>query len=123
MGYMAHHAIVVTADTGQLAPLHALARRVFDETPAFVTECTPVAVNGYSSFMVAPDGSKEGWDDSDAGDAARGEFVKALELARHYSVDWVEVRFGGDDGDTQTYVARHGDDDQTFARLGASREG
>lgn len=66
-----------------------------------VTNCVDSPVNGYCSFMVAPDGSKEGWDASETGDQRREAFVKFLRDKRttgHLYVDFVEVLYGDDDG-------------------------
>jgi len=54
--------------------------------------------NGYCTFIVAPDGSKEGWDTSDEGDALRERFIARLSTD-NYEDDsspwsWVEVGFG-----------------------------
>lgn len=55
-------------------------------------------VNGKHSFAVMPDGSKEGWDESDAGDALRERIITRLG-EDNYEDDsspweWVEVGFG-----------------------------
>lgn len=101
MGYMRHHAIVVTSwDDELLAEAHKKASEIFSQ----VAPVTPETVNGYVSFLVAPDGSKEGWDHSDKGDEARETFIKYLESKRYEdgstSLDYVEVQFGDDEGVT-----------------------
>ena len=53
--------------------------------------------NGYHSFCVLPDGSKEGWDESDAKDEARAALIKYLRLSAR--LEFVELRFGHDDED------------------------
>jgi hypothetical protein len=59
--------------------------------------------NDVRSFLVAWDGSKEGWDVSDNADEAREEFVAWLRGAFYDDgsspLNWVEVQYGGDDGD------------------------
>ena len=102
MGYHRHHAIVVTAWADRyIEPAHRAALDIFSDTPAKVTPITPAGVNGYRSFLVAPDGSKEGWDDSDLGDAARKAFIEWLQKAAQGDIytSWAEVEFGGDDAD------------------------
>lgn len=101
MGYMRHHAIVVTSWKDELIEAaHAKAVGL----GACVTEITPEVTNGYRSFLVAPDGSKEGWDASTAGDARRAELVAWLDEQRYSdgstSIGWVEVQFDDDDDDT-----------------------
>lgn len=58
---------------------------------------SPKEVNGYQSFFIPPDGSKERWDASDEGNRRRNEFIKWLK-SRKVLVDWVEVQFGDDEG-------------------------
>ncbi|MBO0676745.1 hypothetical protein JRC04_04635 [Mycolicibacterium sp. S2-37] len=65
-----------------------------------MSELTDFAVNDYRSFLVAPDGSKEGWPDSDLGDGRRARLVEYLD-AQRYSDDstclaWAEIQFGDD---------------------------
>lgn len=76
-----------------------------------VSNVTPETTNGYRAFLVPPDGSKEGWDESERGDERRAQFVKWL---RSYSysdgsspLDWIEVQFGGDDDDANIINHNH----------------
>lgn len=110
MGYMRHNAMIVTCyDPELLRRAHDVAHRLFREEDvlgdrvAEVTPITGVSVNGYQSFMVAPDGSKEGWSKSDQGDQARAEFVAWLNAAveEDWYFDWVEVQYGDDDLETK----------------------
>lgn len=103
MGYIRHHAIVVTGmdewtgfKTEALATIHDAHAAALAAGCAVVTPVAGPGVNGYSSFLVAPDGSKEGWDDSDSGDAARGRFIAWLRDANGY-FSWAEVVLGSDD--------------------------
>ena len=90
MGRMRHHTIVITDwDEATLAEIHATASAL---------ECRPSEIvrseiNGYASFFVPPDGSKEGWQDSERGDWRRARLVEALAAS---ACDWVEIEFGGD---------------------------
>ena len=107
MGYIAHHAIVVTGfDMAHTDLARQAAQEAFSyvHMEYLVGDLIGPAVNGYCSFVVAPDGSKEGWDESDAGDTARAAFVAWLRTEG--MVDWVEVRFGGDDYDAARIEAR-----------------
>ena len=58
-------------------------------------------VNDVRSFMVAWDGSKEGWDDSSNVDELHAKFVEWLRAQAYDDgsspLDWVEVQYGGDD--------------------------
>jgi len=86
MGDFVHHAILVTdygvADSHEaLVAAHAVALRLFNGV-APVTPITASLRNGYSSFAVFPDGSKEGWNLSDLGDDARD--ANRNDLRRHH---------------------------------------
>lgn len=109
MGYMRHHAIVVTSSAPELIKA-AYTRAV--ELGMSVTGMTPEVINGYSSFLVAPDGSKEGWAESDAGDLRRDQFTAWLDGQRYAddstSLGWVEVQF--DDDEHETAIVRDSDE-------------
>lgn len=93
MGYIRHETIVVTAfDVERLER----ARRFAIDAGLPVSERVSSPVNSYQSFFVAPDGSKEGWAESDRYDAVRAEFIKALRADNQLYCDWVLVSFGGD---------------------------
>jgi len=108
MGYMRHHAIVVTSWNNDLIKeAHEKAKGLCSS----VSNITEVVINGYSSFFVAPDGSKEWWEDSDKGDCARNSFVEWLNSKRYEdgpSLAWVEVQYGDDEGETK--IIRHSDE-------------
>lgn len=109
MGYIVNHAIIVEGMGGKdefsvrLRNAHKKAKNIFKGI-AEVTSITPQGVNGSSSFMIAPDGSKEGWDSSKKGDDAREKFKRYLKST---SLDWVEVAFGGDYN--RADIVDHGD--------------
>lgn len=105
MGYVRHHAIIVTGVEPHIYEARATAEEIFrrmgsgefpDDRIAAVTEVTESTMNGYQSFMVAPDGSKEWWDHSDRGNEARAEFIKWLK--EDGGMYWAEVQFADDDG-------------------------
>lgn len=105
---MRHHAIVVTSWQDEaIEAAHAQATALGMQVSNIVDGVT----NGERSFFVAPDGSKEWWPDSDAGDERRAEFVAWLRKAegRSWWLRWAEVQYGDDD--RQTLVLRHSDDD------------
>lgn len=125
MGYMAHHTIVVCGwQEGAVKAAHAKAVELCDGVmnrdtgePGY-TLVSPILgpyVNGYTSFFISPDGSKEGWDTSQLGDTAREAFTEWLQEQRKDGkyLDWVEVRFGGDDphkARIEGHVRRTGDE-------------
>ena len=109
MGYMRHHAIVVTCSYGDhLKKAHAEATRL-DMRPSPVIDSH---INGEQSFLVPPDGSKEGWGESSDGDERRNTFVEYMNRQRYGDgsgpLDWAEVMYGDDNGECD--VVRHGDE-------------
>lgn len=99
MGYMRHDAIIVTS--WNAAHLD-LARDKAVGLGLLVSPVIDSRLNGYASFLIAPDGSKEGWPESDTGDASREAWkLWARENSEIY-VDWAHVNFGGDDDDCST---------------------
>lgn len=94
MGYIAHHAMIVTSyDVDLIEKAHTYA----ESLGLWPSEIFRSQVNLYYTFLIPPDGSKEGWPASDDGNDRRErmrEFLKA-----DSSMEWVEVRYGGDEPD------------------------
>lgn len=110
MGYHIHRAIVVTSwHQDGLRHAHDLARRVFANSAVQVTGATPTGCNGYSSFLIAPDGSKLGWEESGLAEECREEWRGGAADAKSKGLffDWVEVAFGGDEPNRNTRVLNH----------------
>lgn len=104
MGYMRHHAIVVTSyNVVHLEKAHTMANELFG---TLVTPVTPSLINQYSTFFVAPDGSKEGWDESDRFDLLREQYTEWLNRQR-FSVRWAVVQYGDDENETK--IVAHSD--------------
>ena len=96
MGDIHHHAIVVTGwNPARVKQAHAQASKIFE----WVSPISPEVVNGYSSFFIPPDGSKEGWGPSNKGESLRDGFINWLNKSLTYDdgeskVEWVEVGYG-----------------------------
>jgi len=86
MGYFNHHSIVVIGSSANVA----LACEQAKSTGARVSEIVESAINGYQAFFVAPDGSKEGWEESCNGDERRAKIIDHL---RAEGLRWAEVSF------------------------------
>ncbi len=106
MRWIRHHAIIVTAtDCPELKAAHQKAVEIFGKD--FVTSLIAGYVNSYESFLIPPDGSKEGWVDSEVGDARRSGFIKWLQSDEACFEDgssmlsWVEVQYGDDGNETE----------------------
>lgn len=106
MGYIIHHTIVVTGwdeDTIEKARGHAIKsfERAFEDSvtnsaESLVSPIVTSICNRYCSFFIAPDGSKSGWEASDAGDYARSLICLYL---KENDIDFISVAFGGDVND------------------------
>ena len=106
MGYMRHHAIIVTGwDVQTVNDAQAKARQVFPQ----VSQILPGEVNTYYSFFIPPDGSKEGWPEDEKGNKRREDFIGYLKTI-HY-LDWVELQYGDEEG--WTAIIRHSNEIQT----------
>ena len=80
MGRICHNSIIVTghiAREDEFRGLRDYAVGLFGFE--FVTPMIVTDLNGYMFFFVAPDGSKEGWSQSDDGDAKRIEFCDHID--------------------------------------------
>jgi len=94
MGYMRHHAIIVTGwSTEQVTNAHQIASELFE----VVSPVTEVATNGYTSFFIPPDGSKEGWEESNNGNLARGRFMDWAKTSGTY-LEVAEIQYGDEEG-------------------------
>lgn len=97
VGYMKHDAIIVT--TWKASALAEAAERA-KALGLYVLGPSPEVTNGYATMVVCPDGSKEGWDESDAFDRRRAEFIAYLNSCRYEDnstcLDWVAVAYSGD---------------------------
>lgn len=113
MGYMRHHAVVVTTYDATLASVARNKALELFEAAQVSPICSPEC-NGYHSFFVAPDGSKDGWERSETGDTARAAFLAWLNEQRYGDNssphDWVEVQYGDDDRVTK--IVNSSDDDR-----------
>ena len=110
MGYIRHDAII--AASWKKEHIEA-ARAKAEEIGLTCSGIVKSPTNGYKSFMIAPDGSKEGWEASDKGIAMRAEWVAWMrghdrEEEPCMWVDWAHVNFGGDDDDLSTLADHSG---------------
>lgn len=121
MGYMAHHAVVITIygyvlqeqykyrdrspgsiheHDPQMPDLEAFRNSLPEHWRPLLVGPIPSVANDYWTVLFAPDGSKEGWDTSDEGDAYRAKLMDLFSGTYEGGsspFDVVQVRFGGDD--------------------------
>ena len=98
MGYIKHKAITVTSwDSEKLEKVHTKAKSVCGDR---VSEIIKSPVNGYISFIVCPDGSKEGWDSSEQGDKEDSELVDFINEQAYEdgsnSISYIHYFYGED---------------------------
>ena len=109
MGYICHHTIVVTGEDyphSNLTPLTDAYTKAVVLFGKLVSNKILGHCNGYTSFFIAPDDSKEGWKESDSGDVKREEFKEFLK-SMGCAPSWVEVTIGDEAGDPN--VVDHSD--------------
>lgn len=109
MGYFRHEGIVVNGYSEEdVLEALALALEIFgeveegDDSPLrrdYTKLVGPVIhhiVNGGSSFLIAPDGSKEGWHPSDIAEIKRKKFISRMSAIK-CRADFALLELGGDD--------------------------
>ena len=102
MGYIRHHAIAVTSWNDELIKkAHEKAMQIFKDRTSSIIESD---VNSYQSFFIAPDGSKEGWGESDIGDVQRKTFKDWINEQAYEdgsnSLSFCEFFYGDDNGES-----------------------
>ncbi len=107
MGYIKHDSIIVTAwDEKYIKPIHKKAKALL---PGLTSALVHGLINGQISFFIAPDGSKEFWNTSDECDEKRQQLVNYIE-AKNTFVDYIAIRFGGDDDHVNFTVGKYRED-------------
>jgi hypothetical protein len=110
---MNHHTIIVCGidyrGINMGNPINK-AREIAISIFPYVSPLSPETMNGYQSFFIPPDGSKEDWDESEVGDDQRDKFIEQLKLMEYEDgsspICWVEVQFGDDNNISS--IIRHG---------------
>lgn len=109
MGYMVHHAIIVTAwDEKHIKEAHAMAVNKFAH---LVTNVVEARANNYYTFLIGPDGSKLGWSISDDHDELRDEYVQWMRAATDKGVylEWALIQYGDDGRDDRLIMSNQTD--------------
>lgn len=102
MGYTLHEAIIVTSwDSAAIVEARAAA----DALGLPVSDIVNAPLNGFRSFAVLPDGSKEGWDDANDYESRRAALIARLRVIAAYSdgsspIDFCCVQWGEDEVST-----------------------
>lgn len=107
MGYIRHNAIIVTVYEDHAQAVHETACAICGD---LVSDRVKAQMNGYQTFLIAPDGSKEGWSHSNDGDDRRSRFRTALrEMADNWWCEWVEIAYGNDDAGAKVVASSWAD--------------
>lgn len=99
MGWIRHHGIVVTTwDRAILERAHKVASESFGT----VTPIVESSINSFYTFLVGPDGSKEGWPDSEMGNTKRDAFIQWMDAQAYddgsNALAWLEYEHDVDNG-------------------------
>lgn len=94
MGSIHHTAVLVTGFDKDIKKVHKKAIKLFSKEE--VSSIAGEGYNCYLSFMVAPCGSKIGWEPSDIYLVKVGEFLEYLDLinSKDTTLDYVKVSYG-----------------------------
>ena len=97
MGVIQHNAVVaVTSNSSEFERVKNFVNNLKEKRHLFLFEET--GLNNYSVVVMIPDGSKEGWPESERGDITRDKFIEELEKVEYEdgSSPWeyVEISFG-----------------------------
>jgi hypothetical protein len=107
MGLQKHEAVIAIPRRDGKEAIEAFKQRMPEHYRRLLVGPVDV-INGYTSFVLMPDGSKEDWGMSNEMDEIRAEFISLLESL---SADWAhvvihdEVRHEDDTEDDAPYIA------------------
>lgn len=89
MGTIQHDVMAITHfDWITINRIRSRAKDFFGDS---VTPVVKSATNGYLTFFIGPDGSKEGWETSNEYDLKREQFIAYL---KDSPAHWVSVSYG-----------------------------
>lgn len=97
MGHINHNAIIATTWNEKVAVQFQSWIEAYSLNKGSVAQVVSRS-NGYTTFFVGPDGSKEGWPVSDYGDKVREQIKKRFALDNYEDGsspwNWIEVGYG-----------------------------
>ena len=98
MGIINHNAIIATTwDNKEIKRLKKWIGKL-ERNDQFHFILGQAFTNSYQTIVLVPDGSKEGWDESERWDNIREKFIKELDKGAYddgsNSWDYVEIGFG-----------------------------
>lgn len=116
MGYIRHHALIVTSCfEGVMEETHNQAIEIAKKHKKehLVSPIINSRMNSYETFMIIPDGSKEGWEDSETGNDIRSKLISYMKNRAeqddcYFMPGWVLVQYGDEEG--MTKIVSHSDE-------------
>lgn len=111
MGIFRRHSIAVLADSSKLEALtrlHAFAVKLFGRQ---VTPILPSVTNGDTVFFIGPDGSKEGWEESNQGDFYRDVLIQ--QISQHFKGIIRYCEFSWADDGHNPEILRHSEEEDS----------
>lgn len=100
MGTVVHHVVIVTTFFSVTDQSAKEAVDIAKSLGLTVTEPVMSPINGYTTFMVVPSGSKQNWPDVDDHDQKVQKFIDYLKSAEYDDgsspYEWVELSYGSD---------------------------
>lgn len=103
MSHVIHEVIIVTCYAEELAKRAHVKAKELMEPPnkthpdRLVTDIVASNINSYYTFFIAPDGSKEGWEEAEYFATQREKFLSWLVLQEEEEgvwYEWMEVKYG-----------------------------
>jgi hypothetical protein len=105
-----HNSVIVTCDLYEKDKFVQVLDKASDLFGSLVTQYVHTKLNGYLSFFVATDGSKEGWPEAEEADTKRKalcDFIDTFAYADGSSPFWyVDVAYGETNDGNRAYIAR-----------------
>jgi len=92
MGTIQHEAVIVVGERPKIEDAHELAKSLY----LLVSEVCEGRRNGYCSFLIAPEGSKVGWDAHIDQEKGIEDFLGKVRKIDHITTCWVS--FGDYEG-------------------------
>jgi len=103
MGYIRHHALVITAWQKAIAEeIHSTAIEIFgEELSQLISPLVSSLEHDYHSFFIAPDGGREWRETSEKTEVARGKFMQYLRDYDDPNMYWMLITYADENGITR----------------------
>ncbi len=98
MGYIKHDCVIAVVYDADTSKVEDFRERMPEHIQGYLLGPAR-GVNGHDTFCFAPDGSKEGWSESDEAEKWREDFLDFVRDKCQYP-DIVHLQLGGDDHKT-----------------------